>query len=1320
MASKGGNRSSTARILLAVLGVLLLILLLAGAFTAWLFTTESGARTALPMLAERTDGAVDIDGVHGRLAGPLHIERVVVERTNDRLELTDVRLDWHPSALLQDRLLHLSSLQIGHLAVISKIDQTPEPDTGMPEDIGLPVQVRADDIRVDGGEIRRGPAQLAELGPLALSLNYADQRYQLDLERLGAKPQLDDGTASAGLSGTFDLSSQRPFPLTGRFAFDSEARFEEREIGATGKVTLDGSLEELRTGLDLLVNQTPVAGSAVLRPFSDQILGRAQLDTEALDLSALEPSLPQTKLDVALNVGKDGAGRLNVRNHAPGTYENQRLPLTAFDLRFHEREDGFEFEHILARLGVSDKPGGTAGELNGNGRYVDGKLELSLATKELDLQRIDPQLRATSLAGTINASHVDGRQEFTVALSEPLGPSRVTLDAHGVLADAELEIRRAELKAGDGRLQVTGSMALEGTQAFAAEGEVTHFRLHDFGKFEEIPEMDLNGNFSLEGERAPELEADLKFEIADSRLAGQPLSGSGQASLRGDRLEVPRLALASGANRLNAKGRLAEGDANLTFSLQAPKLAQLGPNFGGSIHIDGVARGSLEQPHVTAEWRAEDARIPGDLRIGSMQGKADIRLDQGAPFMLRTAEATLNASGVNLNEQQADQIDARMRFSPEPDAPLSLEIDAQGVTAGDSDYERITASVEGTTARHKIDTEVSEPGQKWNLRASGGLDSLSADARWDGRIEQLEGSGRLNARMTKPAPLQLSGERTTLEGMQIDIEGGRLVLDRFARDEDGIDTRGRLEQLDVGQILRFADPAPPVKTDLVLSGEWDLKYAEALSGSVSVRRESGDVTVLGSTPVTLGLNTLRADLNATNGRLTLDLQAAGERLGRIAMEAATRLGTEDNPLALDPGAPLDGSATVSIPSLAWVAPLVEPVMAADGSLQAAIDLAGTVSDPNVSGTIIGDELRVAHAEFGLDLRQGTLRSQFRDDQLVIEDLAFEGPQGNIHVSGPIDLGGDIAARLLLRADRFAALNRPDRRLTLSGESRLSWQKGRASINGDFTVDSGFFDIGQADRPRLSEDVVIVGKDEDGQGTGVAADIDVTIRLGGDVVISGRGLNASLAGSVRLLSDAGEPLQAQGTVRVAEGTFSAYGRELEIEKGDLRFTGPLNNPALDILAMRRGQEVEAGVSVRGTVLEPRVTLVSEPSVPDAEKLAWLVIGRSLASAGESDMGSLQSAAGALLAQGAAAGVQSRIANAFGLDTFNVGTTDDNLEQRIITVGKQISSRLYLGYQHGLESANSVVQLRYSLTPSLSVEAEAGGRSALSLFYNITFD
>ena len=73
------------------------------------------------------------------------------------------------------------------------------------------------------------------------------------------------------------------------------------------------------------------------------------------------------------------------------------------------------------------------------------------------------------------------------------------------------------------------------------------------------------------------------------------------------------------------------------------------------------------------------------------------------------------------------------------------------------------------------------------------------------------------------------------------------------------------------------------------------------------------------------------------------------------------------------------------------------------------------------------------------------------------------------------------------------------------------------------------------------------------------------------------------------------------------TYTAFGRKLGIENGFLTFNGPVANPGINILAMRRNQQVEAGVQVTGTIQSPVAKLVSEPNVPDNEKLSWLLFG-----------------------------------------------------------------------------------------------------------------
>jgi translocation and assembly module TamB len=478
--------------------------------------------------------------------------------------------------------------------------------------------------------------------------------------------------------------------------------------------------------------------------------------------------------------------------------------------------------------------------------------------------------------------------------------------------------------------------------------------------------------------------------------------------------------------------------------------------------------------------------------------------------------------------------------------------------------------------------------------------------------------------------------------------------------------------------------------------------------------------MLSNAPVKLGLTTLNINGSVGNGRLAIGFLAEGSQTGHIDINLNTTINGNNTPFAIAPGAPLNGTARIAAPALGWLGPMISPVLVTEGSLNGDVALGGTFGRPLFTGQINADNLRLLFSDTGIDLKHGTLRSEFRGDQLVISTLDFQNG-GSLSISGPLSMVREqLALELSVSASKYKLIDRSDRKLVVSGSSVIGWRGGQAKANGMFTADSGFFDIGNTDTPQLSDDVVIVGRNAK-PGTKTVIALDLKLNLGKGIHLQGRGLDATLAGEINLLASAGDNLRAQGDLRIASGTFKAYGRELAIEQGLLHFNGPLNNPALNIIAMRRGQEVEAGVSVGGTVLSPRITLVSDPTVADAEKLSWLVLGHGLSGVGDSDIGALQTAASSLLAQGAASGLQSQIATMFGLDDFSVGTDNTgNLQERIVTLGKKISSRLYVSYQQGLQNASSVLLLRYTLTPRITVEGEAGTRSALSLFYNFAFD
>jgi len=171
---------------------------------------------------------------------------------------------------------------------------------------------------------------------------------------------------------------------------------------------------------------------------------------------------------------------------------------------------------------------------------------------------------------------------------------------------------------------------------------------------------------------------------------------------------------------------------------------------------------------------------------------------------------------------------------------------------------------------------------------------------------------------------------------------------------------------------------------------------------------------------------------------------------------------------------------------------------------------------------------------------------------------------------------------------------------------------------------------------------------------------------------------------------------------------------------LIFDGPIDNPALQITAWRRNQAVEAGVQLTGTVRAPRVQLVSQPPVPEAEQLSWLVLGRAPTDVTKADLGLLQAAAAALLARGDQLPLDRRLARTFGLDEVSFRGSGE-VQDRVLAVGKRLSDRLYVSYEQGLGTvASNLVKLDYSLSRRWSLRAETGTSSGWGLFYRFSWD
>ena len=241
---------------------------------------------------------------------------------------------------------------------------------------------------------------------------------------------------------------------------------------------------------------------------------------------------------------------------------------------------------------------------------------------------------------------------------------------------------------------------------------------------------------------------------------------------------------------------------------------------------------------------------------------------------------------------------------------------------------------------------------------------------------------------------------------------------------------------------------------------------------------------------------------------------------------------------------------------------------------------------------------------------------------------------------------------------------------------------------------------------------------------VMPDVSVTLDLGQDFQVKGHGLATRLEGRLVLSQVTRGTLAPRllGQIRTVQGTYKAYGQRLNIEEGVLRFSGPFDNPALEIRAIRPNTTQRIGVEITGTVLYPRVRLFSDPDLPDAEKLSWLLLGRGAASGG-AEAAILQQAALALLGRNGKSPV-SGVTEALGLDELSVrgesNNADGTTNAGAVTLGKRLSKDFYVAYEHSLAGTMGSFSIFYDLTRRLTLRARTGEHASVDLIFTIRYD
>ena len=1272
--------------MLALLGVVLLAMFAAAC--AWLAGSAGGTRALAEWLTPLAAPHARFAAIEGRLARRFVVHELALSLPAAEVHIERAEFAWRPHALLRGRLL-VTQLALAGVSIAPTARPARAPVAlATPLLVRLPVavtvrEIEVRDLAVDGVDGRLESLVLGAsldgarltLADIALVAMHGDERATL-----GGSLELVDGAVPelvAALGGARESAPRQ--------------RIEVALGGPLDNLRLDAQIEgymPLRVGgeVDLVAARPRFAlsleadtlslgeGDAALRlgPSLVGLHGTAAAFDLALDSRLERAGLAPRALNVAASVqaGEDAAAdSYGASFEWRAAAERGPWPALTGSGRLDYARDRLVVHHEAAAP-LASTLRATIGELGAHPRldatFEAIDLELPPGHAEaIELARVDVHARGAleALALTVVAHGRHPRAgPLSLALDGELAQETFTverLDAGllGGTAEARGQVRFTPQLGADLRISARGvdlaRLAPGLDTALAASGSLV-LTARDDG---------FDGTLDL-------------GELAGS-WRGHAVAGHLALALSGARVSLRRAHLALGDNVLDASGELDDALSG-RFELVAADLGKLAPGLAGELRADGTFGGAPTAPRVAA---------------------------------------TLAGRGLRRDEWSVARLDGEVALDLASSGAQHLDLRLTGIEAAARTLGTLAVGLDGTLAHHTLELDLGGGEPSATLVARGGWQA----PRWDGRLEtltlaatplgdwSLQGAstlayaeGRVDIARSclgqNAARVCIALDGWTGSAGNAAVSLSELPLAAFADYlPTTIGARGRL-----GGAARFAATAAGLEGTAQLALERAELHAARADGSVEIVPLRETRAALTLSPALL------------SGRIEADLGSW------LTLDGTLRCG-------LDAAQALEGSLRVAAAELAWIEEFVPELAGTRGAAQLAATLAGTRAQPRVTLDAGLTQGTITVPASGMRISRLELAAQSAADG----ELALRGALGDdvhaVTLDGRVQLDprADWRGRVRVHGEHLGVVRLPDVEADVSPDLTLDFSAGHADLSGRLVLPRVSVSLGTLppSAVSVSPDEVIVGAAAPAQEVPPPVDFftsavtgDVELVLGDEVRIDAAGLDARLAGGLRWSKQRGDRIgRGSGRVSIATGRYEAYGQELSVERGHLIFAGPIDSPELDVRAVRPDVDVVAGLLVSGNVRAPRFELFSEPPMPDAEILAWIITGHGLDNASSGEASFITSAALSLGAERASM-VTSQVRDAFGLDEFGIDT-GETTRDTAITAGKRLTPKLSVRSEFNPFDRLMSFFLNYKLTPSWSVEAESGVRQGADLIYSM---
>jgi translocation and assembly module TamB len=858
---------------------------------------------------------------------------------------------------------------------------------------------------------------------------------------------------------------------------------------------------------------------------------------------------------------------------------------------------------------------------------------------------------------------LSGHGELYVPQLEPM-----TVEMRGALHKDHLRVDELGLGAFGGAARLAGEARWSPEESWSVSGPVRGFNPATL-------RPGFNGalDFELQASGKPfnaETELDVAFGNLVGRLRGNTATGSGHVIRRGADWTFDKLRFRAGSTALAVDGSVGATRAlDLDFSLDADNLALLAEGARGTLHARGSIEGTSDVPVIRLDARGSGIEAQG-LKVDKLVANVD----------------------VDWRGQRASHAD--IAFS-------NLEYEQRAIT-------QFNATLDGTTNDHRMKLDLLAGKTSAHLSGKGAF----VDGTWNATIGDLflDDTANINLQLDAPFRLSASAKAFRLEPMCLHGKVARLCADG-AWNDAGWNLHADAHNLPISTLTAGLTPQVEyqgtvnavAKVSSVggapFTGDARLDLVDA---AIKHRLASGrtDVITFGS-----GYLTLKVDPGEMNGEVRLDAATRGLISGRLSSRRS------GNDMATWP---IRGQLQMATGELGFITLYLPDIDRAAGHFDANLSLDGTLGAPNATGVIRLSDAELDFYQMNLALRALDMEARIVSNQLDFKSTAKAGA-GSLSSSGRIEWRDRKPyGELKLNGQNLRMVDVPEARIDAS--PNLTFQiKGREiSANGEVLIPYARLqpaDLTNAVLP--SADERLVGPTEEVDEDPLLVSSEITLTLGDNVSLETYGLSGHITGSITETTVPDQPTRARGELQISEGQYVALARKLDIERGRLIFNGGLlADPAIDIRAVKIFPDVKAGVNVRGTLREPRLSFFSEPSIPQSDIVQILLAGSSY----NATSGNSANTKGSQEVAGQAAAIlASQLGGKLGIPDISVES--DLTSDTSLVLGRYLSPRLYLSYGISLTESISTIKMRYTLNDHWTIRTEAGKERAADLVFTI---